>query len=191
MVLQREILLSRWFIIGDCTQKSWVSRSWGISSRYYCTQHKHETHYYCTQPMQWNTRENTPPVQVQWNTRGSNDVTDSHTIVTQCWKGSSISKVPLRSLMKPSGVMGGQFLGISNYLHSVSCLQRKAMKHKGEHSSLMIEVTAMAWVGNFGGSSMRMSKCDIKWELWEFQQTYEVHSEVFFFILRSHQWKFS
>ena len=79
----------------------------------------------------------------------------------------SISQVPLRSLMKPSGVMGGQFLGISNYLHSVSCLrnamklpalcfvfpQCNAMKHKREHSSLMIEVTAMAWVGNFGGSS--------------------------------------
>ena len=106
-----------------------------------------------------------------------------------------LGKVPLRSLMKPSGVMGGQFLGISNYLHSVSCLrnamklpalcfvfpQCNAMKHKREHSSLMIEVTAMAWVGNFGGSSMRMSKCDIKSELWEFQQTYEVHSEAFFF----------
>ena len=104
-----------------------------------------------------------------------------------------LGKVPLRSLMKPSGVMGGQFLGISNYLHSVSCLrnamklpalcfvfpQCKAMKHKGEHSSLMIEVTAMAWVGNFGGSSMQMSKCNIKWELWEFLQIYEVHSEDF------------
>ena len=43
-------------------------------------------------------------------------------------KAAPHPRLHLRSLMKPSGVMGGQFLGISNYLHSVSCLQWNAME---------------------------------------------------------------